>query len=1192
VASCWQNTSFNFLCDPTEVCYGSGFTSTDPDNNIATESVNFGTLTDGEVCFTPDTAGVYTIIYTVTDSCGESDQCQTDITISFTNQPPVCNLPDDGSYFVCGDTTFSFPISATDPDGNLDDCIMTSGSGSFDGSTWTFTTTAAGVYSATFECDDSCGATCGGTVNITVAYNQPPQANCPANTAVSFLCDPEEICLPGFTSSDPDANIVEETVSLGILTEGEVCFTPDTAGVYTIIYTVRDACDEIDQCQTNITVTYDNEPPVCNLPNSGSYFVCGDTTFNFSVSATDPNNNLDSCSMTSGPGSFDGSTWTFTTTAAGVYSATFECVDSCGATCGGTVDITVTYNQEPVCDLPPSHDSVFVCGDTTFSYTILATDVDNNLVGCTMISGDGSFDGTTWTFTTTGPGTYSATFECEDSCGATCGGSVMIPVIYNVSPVCSLPGNGNYFVCGDTTFTFPVSATDADNNLVGCSMTSGVGSFDGSTWTFTTTGSGIYSATFECVDACGATCGGTVDISVTQNIAPTASCPPDTDFSFLCTLGQVCYGDFSSLDLDDNIASETVNIGTLSNGEVCFTPNAEGVYTIIYTVTDSCDAVAQCQTDITVSLTNRPPVCNIPTGGTFYVCGDTTVTYQVSATDPDNNLIGCTMTPGSDGSFDGSTWTLTTNGYGGYSATFVCEDACGETCSGTISLIFIDGCPPPDECPIVKVEKTHNSLQGHFEDVSITIEKGRYDMGGFDLLLSYDATALTVLEANPGQLLVDCGWEHFTYRFGSTCNECTNCPTGMLRLIALAETMNGPNHPSCYGPPDVDPYEIAVITFMVTNNRLFECQYVPIRFFWCDCGDNTISNINGDSLFLDSKIYDFEGNMLWDEDDDDEFPEDERIPYLGAPDFCLIGDKVTPTRCLEFIEGGIDIVCADSIDARGDVNVNGVVNEVADAVMLTNYFIGGLSAFGNHVEASIAASDINADGIALSVADLVYLVRVIIGDANPYAKPMPSSDFSINTLMQPGEFVVEYDAATRAGAALLVFEVNGSVGQPIPGEGASNMDVAYGVNGNELRVLVYDIGINAIAEGEGILLRIPIDGDINLVSAEVADYYGTSMNVTTRNLPKDYELSQNFPNPFNPRTRISLSLPGASDWSLSIYNIAGQMVKEYDGYSQAGTISVSWDGTDMNGRNVASGIYIYKASAGEFTATRKMILMK
>jgi len=141
-----------------------------------------------------------------------------------------------------------------------------------------------------------------------------------------------------------------------------------------------------------------------------------------------------------------------------------------------------------------------------------------------------------------------------------------------------------------------------------------------------------------------------------------------------------------------------------------------------------------------------------------------------------------------------------------------------------------------------------------------------------------------------------------------------------------------------------------------------------------------------------------------------------------------------------------------------------------------------------------------------------------------------------------------------------------------------------------LRVLVYSLGDGAIIPGSHTLVTVPVDGSMFLVSVEAADYFGSALSI--RMLSGDYALGQNYPNPFNPSTAISLSLPGAGEWSISIYNIAGQLVRAYSGWSEAGEVVVTWDGTDMEGAKVASGIYLYRASAGSFTATRRMILAK
>jgi len=98
-------------------------------------------------------------------------------------------------------------------------------------------------------------------------------------------------------------------------------------------------------------------------------------------------------------------------------------------------------------------------------------------------------------------------------------------------------------------------------------------------------------------------------------------------------------------------------------------------------------------------------------------------------------------------------------------------------------------------------------------------------------------------------------------------------------------------------------------------------------------------------------------------------------------------------------------------------------------------------------------------------------------------------------------------------------------------------------------------------------------------------FKGTNQ-ITQQILPNEFSL-KNYPNPFNPTTTIEMSLPVASNWSISIFNITGQKVAEYKGFSNAGVISVNWDASTN-----ASGVYFYKGEAGQYSTTQKMILMK
>lgn len=94
-------------------------------------------------------------------------------------------------------------------------------------------------------------------------------------------------------------------------------------------------------------------------------------------------------------------------------------------------------------------------------------------------------------------------------------------------------------------------------------------------------------------------------------------------------------------------------------------------------------------------------------------------------------------------------------------------------------------------------------------------------------------------------------------------------------------------------------------------------------------------------------------------------------------------------------------------------------------------------------------------------------------------------------------------------------------------------------------------------------------------------------------LPESFDLEQNRPNPFNPSTEISYSIPVAGQVELTIYNIVGQKVKTLvDAAQSAGTHKATWDGADEYGIPVSSGVYLYRLHGANFTATRKMILMK
>jgi hypothetical protein len=111
------------------------------------------------------------------------------------------------------------------------------------------------------------------------------------------------------------------------------------------------------------------------------------------------------------------------------------------------------------------------------------------------------------------------------------------------------------------------------------------------------------------------------------------------------------------------------------------------------------------------------------------------------------------------------------------------------------------------------------------------------------------------------------------------------------------------------------------------------------------------------------------------------------------------------------------------------------------------------------------------------------------------------------------------------------------------------------------------------------------------------DYVGTSILSGVENehtgAPRTYSLAQNFPNPFNPTTEIQFGLPRAGHVVVAVYDIRGsEVVVLVDRQISAGTFHVTWNGQDNNGRPVSTGVYFYRLVAGDYSQSRKMLLLK
>jgi hypothetical protein len=91
----------------------------------------------------------------------------------------------------------------------------------------------------------------------------------------------------------------------------------------------------------------------------------------------------------------------------------------------------------------------------------------------------------------------------------------------------------------------------------------------------------------------------------------------------------------------------------------------------------------------------------------------------------------------------------------------------------------------------------------------------------------------------------------------------------------------------------------------------------------------------------------------------------------------------------------------------------------------------------------------------------------------------------------------------------------------------------------------------------------------------------------------DFSLDQNFPNPFNPTTKIRFTTAEDSHARLIVYDVAGRVVRTLvNDRLRADHYELVWDGKNNSGRHVSSGVYFYQLKAGKFTKTRKMLMLK
>ena len=180
----------------------------------------------------------------------------------------------------------------------------------------------------------------------------------------------------------------------------------------------------------------------------------------------------------------------------------------------------------------------------------------------------------------------------------------------------------------------------------------------------------------------------------------------------------------------------------------------------------------------------------------------------------------------------------------------------------------------------------------------------------------------------------------------------------------------------------------------------------------------------------------------------------------------------------------------------------------------------------------------------------------------------------------------------------------------------------WSVSGNEssaggMNILGFSFGGTTIGTGTGVLMHVNYNWtgaadsteicfgqDFSEMTSESNDIlyidlsscamlYRAPMSLNEIELPSEFELAQNHPNPFNPKTTINFTIPEQTFGTLKIFELSGRLVRTlWNGQMNVGYQYINWNGDDAYGNDVAAGIYIYILEGNELFISRKMILMK
>ncbi|MFH2048797.1 MAG: Ig-like domain-containing protein [bacterium] len=304
------------------------------------------------------------------------------------------------------------------------------------------------------------------------------------------------------------------------------------------------------------------------------------------------------------------------------------------------------------------------------------------------------------------------------------------------------------------------------------------------------------------------------------------------------------------------------------------------------------------------------------------------------------------------------------------------------------------------------------------------------------------------------------------------------------------------------------------------------------------------------------------------------------------------------------------------VDRMGDINLDQRV-DVADVVNIVGYILGNFSFSARQFD----VADVVTNG-TINVFDLVGIINNIFGIPISPAAPayIEGGYATVNMDYDPingnaNEIIVKSELPEMIAGVEMDINYDPAtilLGVPELTKDADGLTMKSKDDGQgKIKILMHFTNpfneADLIQKGTAELVKIPVRAraevaegveQIRLSEIMLSTNTGSAVRIGNQSLPETFELHQNYPNPFNPTTTIKFAigqgqLGSLQHVSLDVFNILGQRVTTLvDQEMPSGQYEVVWDATNNQGKQVASGVYLYKLQIDDRKDTKKMLFIK